>query len=253
MDSLAAAPSLLDKHQTVPTFTDVDIKAELSQRPSRPPDYESEHRALLQLADAMAEQPSEVLQKLIDITCEVCRADTAGLSLLETHNGEDLFRWEAVAGRYAPHRNHTMPRNASPCGTTVDRNVSQLMYMAERVFPALKADPPVVEALLLPFSVAGKTVGTIWVVAHDERRKFDAEDERMVTTLAKFASAAWQLWSARMAAESAKAALEEKVADLESLHDIIVGRELKMMELEKEIATLRAGTTPPKPPLHSPH
>ena len=90
---------------------------------------------MLQLADAMAEQPSEVLQKLIDITCEVCRADTAGLSLLETHNGEDLFRWEAVAGRYAPHRNHTMPRNASPCGTTVDRNVSQLMYMAERASP----------------------------------------------------------------------------------------------------------------------
>ena len=103
----------------------------------------------------------------------------------------------------------------------------------------MKADPPVVEALLLPFSVAGKTVGTIWVVAHDERRKFDAEDERMVTTLAKFASAAWQLWSARMAAESAKAALEEKVADLESLHDIIVGRELKMIQLEKEMATLR--------------
>lgn len=39
----------------------------------------------------------------------------------------------------------------------LDRNTSQLMYMPERVFPALKADPPVVEALLLPFSLKGKT------------------------------------------------------------------------------------------------
>ena len=218
---------------------DVDIKAELTTRPFRQPDYEAEHRALLQLADAMAEHPSEVLQKLIEITCEVCRADTAGLSLLETHNGDEVFRWEAVAGRYAGYRNHTMPRNASPCGTTVDRNTSQLMYMAERIFPALKADPPVVEALLLPFSLNGKTIGTIWVVAHDERRKFDAEDERIVTTLAKFACAAWQLWTARTASEAAKQELEGKVVELESLHDIIVGRELKMMALEKEVEELR--------------
>jgi len=132
-------------------LADVDIKGELRSRAFRQPDYEAEHRALLQLAAAMAEHPSDVLQKLIDITCEVCRAHTAGLSLLETHNGKELFRWEAVAGRYADWRNNTMPRNASPCGTTVDRNVTQLMYMAERVFPALKADPPVVEALLHPF------------------------------------------------------------------------------------------------------
>jgi len=132
-------------------LADVDNKGKLRSRAFRQPDYEAEHRALLQLADAMAEHPSDVLQKLIDITCEVCRAHTAGLSLLETHNGKELFRWEAVAGRYADCRNNTMPRNASPCGTTVDRNVTQLMYMAERVFPALKADPPVVEALLLPF------------------------------------------------------------------------------------------------------
>ncbi|MBA2251799.1 MAG: GAF domain-containing protein [Nitrospirales bacterium] len=221
------------------TLEGVDVKAELSRRPYRPPDYETEHRALLQLAQAMAEHPSDILQKLIDIACEICRADTAGLSLLEIQNGQELFRWEAVAGRYAGYRNHTMPRDASPCGTTVDRNTSQLMHMAERVFPALKADPPVVEALLLPFSLKGKTVGTIWVVAHDERRKFDVEDERIVTTLAQFASAAWQLWSAHGASAAAMSELEDKVMELENLHDIVVGRELKMMQLEKENEALK--------------
>jgi transcriptional regulator with GAF, ATPase, and Fis domain len=240
MDNVAATPSSLFYPTNMQgALVDVDIKAELSQRPYRAPDYEAEHGALLQLAEAMAEHPSNVLQKLIDITCEICRADTAGLSLLEVHNGEELFRWEAVAGRYAGYRNHTMPRNASPCGTTVDRNVSQLMYMAERLFPALQANPPVVEALLLPFSVNGKTVGTIWIVAHDERRKFDGEDERIVTTLAKFASAAWQLWTARTASEVAQRQLEDKVVELETFQDVVVGRELKMMGLEKEVERLR--------------
>lgn len=220
-------------------LADVDIKGELRSRGFRQPDYEAEHRALLQLAAAMAEHPSDVLQKLIDITCEVCRAHTAGLSLLETHNGKELFRWEAVAGRYADCRNNTMPRNASPCGTTVDRNATQLMYMAERVFPALKADPPVVEALLVPFSLNGKTVGTIWVVAHDESRKFDAEDERIVMTLAKFASAAWQMWTARNASEAARRELEDKIMELENLHDIVVGRELKMMALKSDVERLQ--------------
>lgn len=241
MDTSFPAPSFFPSGMQV-ALGDVDIKAELRRRPFRPPDYEAEHRALLQLAQAMAETPSDVLQKLIDITCEVCRADTAGLSLLEVHKGEAVFRWEAVAGRYASYRNNTMPRNASPCGTTVDRNVSQLMYMAERIFPALKADPPVVEALLLPFSLNGKTIGTIWVVAHDESRKFDVEDERIVTTLAQFAAAAWQLWTARTAAESARRELEDKVVELENLHDIVVGRELKMMALEKEVKRLQPET-----------
>ena len=121
-------------------LADVDIKGELRSRAFRQPDYEAEHRALLQLAAAMAEHPSDVLQKLIDITCEVCRAHTAGLSLLETHNGKELFRWEAVAGRYADCRNNTMPRNASPCGTTVDRNATQLMIWP-REFSRPKSRP----------------------------------------------------------------------------------------------------------------
>jgi transcriptional regulator with GAF, ATPase, and Fis domain len=218
---------------------DIDIKAELMRRPYRSPDYEAENRALVQLAQAMAEHPSNILQSLVDIAYEVCRADSAGLSLLEMHQGQSVCRWEAVTGRYAGLRNHTMPRDGSPCGTTVDHNISQLMYMPERVFPALKADPPVVEALLLPFSVEGQTIGTIWVVAHDDRRRFDAEDERLVTTLATFASAAWQLWTVRAMTDAAKTALEEKVAELEHFHDMVVNRELKMIDLEKENASLK--------------
>jgi len=77
------------------------------------------------------------------------------------------------------------------------------------------------------------------VVAHDESRKFDAEDERIVMTLAKFASAAWQMWTARNASEAARLELEDKIMELENLHDIVVGRELKMMALKSDVERLQ--------------
>jgi signal transduction histidine kinase len=86
------------------------------------------------------------------------------------------------------------------------------MYMPERLFPAIKMEPPVIEALLVPFHVDHNPVGTIWVVAHDEHRKFDREDERIVRILGQFASAAWQLWTARTRAEIA--ALAERQGKL---------------------------------------
>ena len=39
--------------------------------------------------------------------------------------------------------------------------------------------------------------------------------------------------------EESEAALQDKVRDLELFHDVVVGREIKMMQLEKEVAMLR--------------
>jgi signal transduction histidine kinase len=60
--------------------------------------------------------------------------------------------------------------------------------------------PRIVEALLQPFSVAGRPIGTIWVMAHDNERKFDLEDARALKSLAMFASNAFQVLSAIRAA-----------------------------------------------------
>ena len=48
------------------------------------------------------------------------------------------------------------------------------------------------ECLLVPFHVGGKAVGTLWLIAHDSRRQFDAEDLRLLQSLGRFASAAYQ-------------------------------------------------------------
>jgi len=140
-----------------------------------------------------------MLQRLVETARELCRADTAGISLLEG----DVFRWEAVAGVFASYRDGTMPRAASPCGVCIDENVTQLMHLPDRHFPALRAEPRFVEALLIPFRVRGRPVGTVWIVSHTDERKFDREDERVVQTLAQFAAAGWQLWNALEAAEEA--------------------------------------------------
>jgi hypothetical protein len=56
------------------------------------------------------------------------------------------------------------------------------MYLPERFFPELKIEPPIVEALLVPFHVEDQPVGTVWVVTHTDDRKFDQQDERIIKT-----------------------------------------------------------------------
>lgn len=164
----------------------------------------------------MADNPRNLLQKLVEVAVDLCAAHTAGVSLLD---GE-VFRWEAVAGVFASARGGTMPRNESPCGVCIDRDAVQLMHLADRCFPALLAEPRFVEALLVPFHHEGRAIGTVWVVSHDANHVFDKEDERVVGVLSRFAAAGWQLWKACEAADAANrqkdaalAALDQRVAD----------------------------------------
>jgi signal transduction histidine kinase len=197
------------------SFDEVDISSVLASRPHRPPDYEAENRALAALAAELARNPQGMLQTLVESALALCNADTAGISLLETHDGVELFRWEAIAGVFAAARNGTMPRDASPCGVTIGTNATQLMYLADRCFPALRADPRFVEALLVPFHFEGKPIGTVWVVAHRFDRKFDQEDERVIRRLADFASAGWQLWQANLGLEQR---VDERTAALSQIN-----------------------------------
>ena len=192
---------LADLTKRTATFNEIDISSELSARPQRSPDCAAEHRAIRVLTAEMTANPRNMLQKLVEMAIDLCQADTAGISILEG----DVFRWEALAGVFAAYRGSTMPRDASPCGVCVDQNATQLMHLPDRCFPALLTEPRFVEAMLIPFHDHGKAVGTVWIVANNLERKFDREDERVMSTLAQFASAGWQLWRAyELAAESSR-------------------------------------------------
>jgi PAS domain S-box-containing protein len=184
------------------------ITDELNRRPSRPPDYETENRALLAIAQHMADSPRSTLQKLAEIALEICRADSAGVSLVSKKNGD--FYWPAVAGEWKPHIGGGTPRNFGPCGVVLDRDSMQLFTHPERFYPyLLPVSPPVAEALLTPFYVGGKAVGTVWVVAHCADRKFDAEDLRLIESLGQFAAAVYPLHAALDMVESQSRSLRD--------------------------------------------
>ena len=176
------------------SLDDVLRTEELRRRPARPPDHAAENRALADLAHAMARAPRTILQKLVDTALDLCRADSAGISILERDGGREVFRWHAIAGQFSSYVGQRVPREDSPCGVVLDHDAVLLFAHPERHFAfAVSIDLPLVESLLVPFHAQGKPVGTVWAVSHTEGRGFDAEDARLLESLSRFASAAYQM------------------------------------------------------------
>ncbi|BAY35151.1 multi-sensor signal transduction histidine kinase (plasmid) [Nostoc carneum NIES-2107] len=168
------------------------ITEELSRRNPREANLLAENRALQALARQLVNQPQTMLQHLVDIALNLCSAGTAGVSLLEmTSNGEEIFRWNVLAGALTQYVSGTIPRNFSPCGVCLDRGTPQLYAYPERYFTDLQAaNTPIVEGLVLPLIADNQALGTIWILSHDEQRHFDSEDVRIMTSLADLAAAA---------------------------------------------------------------
>ena len=197
------------------TLDDVLITAELARRPRRSPNYAAENRALADLAEAMADSPQTILQKLVEMALDLCRADSAGISILEPGEAAGVFRWHAIAGPFASNIGGEMPREASPCGVVLDRNASVLFSYPERYFDyGMAIDPPIVETLLVPFHTKGKPVGSLWVIAHTPSRQFDAEDQRLLTSLSRFAAVAYQMTTALVATDAGLKAKADEVRQI---------------------------------------
>ena len=185
---------------------------DLAHRPSRPPDYEGENRALGALAETMAAAAHTALQKLADLVLELCRADSAGITLLEP-KAAGHFRWYAAAGRFASAAGRLIPRGQSPSSVVLDRDAVLLFVHPGPHFHFPASPQPPVSALLAPVHAAGRPVGTVWAMSHTPGRQFDAEDARLLTSLARFAAAAYQLTAGLSAAEAGRAELEQRVAE----------------------------------------
>ncbi len=138
---------------------------ELRRRPSHPPDYEKENRALMALASAMVVPKSNILQTFAEIILEVTQCDSSGLSLLAKDGGR--FYWPAIAGEWKRHVGGGTPRNFGPCGDVLDRNCTLLFRHFERRYRyLLPVIPAAEECLLVPFYVGGRAGGTIWAIMH---------------------------------------------------------------------------------------
>jgi signal transduction histidine kinase len=179
---------------------DVIITSQLTRRTPRDRDLHAEHLAVTELMEEMASvaggtASQRVLRRLVDTACTLCQGDAAGVSMLEVDGDDEVFRWHAIAGRWAHFTGGTIPYGRSVCGLVVQRNAPVLALQPQRHFGQPPGHDPISEMLVIPFHFEDRPVGTLWVVSLDERvgRRFDAEDLRLLTSLARFASIGYRL------------------------------------------------------------
>jgi PAS domain S-box-containing protein len=215
------------------TEADVLMTGVLASRPTREPDFAAESQALRTLAQHLRDEPQVMLKTLVRLALDLCRADTVGVSLLETApDGTSFFRWVAIAGALEALEQGTTPGNFSPCGTTLACNQPQLYSYPERFFTYLYHPQfPVVEGLLIPLCVNNRALGTLWIVSHHEERRFDAEDQRLMMSLGGFAASA--LHSMQQMQQTVATALQHEQFNqqiLDSSDDCI-----KVLDLEGQL------------------
>jgi PAS domain S-box-containing protein len=159
------------------------------------------------LAEHLAASPDAILQKLAEAALKLCGAQSAGISLLEPDGKH--FYWPAISGQWAEKVGGGTPRDYGPCGTVLDCDAALLFSHPELDFDYFGPVTPLVEeALLMPFYVSGKAVGTVWIVMHDMSRRFDSEDLRLMTDLGAFAASAYQAFGALTKFHAASAVIE---------------------------------------------
>jgi signal transduction histidine kinase len=227
-----------EAHDVVPLES--VLCTEKLHRRARPPDYETESRVLAALAEALAEAPHAVLQTTAEHVLRALPCDSSGFSL-RTDDGKRCC-WSAAAGQWRPQPDG-IPRDFEPCRDVLDRNTPLLFSRWERRYPELlSAASPAEEALLVPFYVAGKAVGTLWAIAHDDRRAFDAEDLRMLQSLGRLAAAAYrpERTDSRDQRRAALNLMEDAVHAQRAADAINAQLRASKAELAGELAGLRA-------------
>jgi len=97
---------------------------------------------------------------------------------------------------------------------------------------------------LFLFTSTAEQWATIWAIAHDDRRKFDAEDLRLLERMSRFASAAYQTVASIEDLKLEIAAREKAETELRELTDGLEGQiRVRAEELEqrnKQLAEARA-------------
>jgi hypothetical protein len=173
----------------------VDITPQLLRRPTRPPDYNAQKRAIGELIHLPKERPNELLGRFVELARELCGAVSAGISLYEPdEQSAGVFRWHHVSGVLSPFNGATTPRDHSPCGVCLDRRGPILMTHPEDAYEWIRdANITVPEVLLIPLQVGrNEQIGTLWVVAAPGDR-FDIEHVRIMSELAGITSIATEV------------------------------------------------------------
>lgn len=143
--------------------------------------------AFNELSMALVNDPAGALRRILEVAMRLCRAGSAGLSLLRPNRaGIAIVRWESVIGKLAEHEGLETARDRSPCGACLDAGGAVLIRSPERAFAGLHNAPAqIVEYLVAPVCGGGEqAIGTIWLAHHDAASSFSSEDASILEVLA---------------------------------------------------------------------
>jgi signal transduction histidine kinase len=174
--------------------TDLDeiiITAELQTRVPREPDYKAESEAFRELSESLGDGSAAVLDRIAATAALLCHADAGGVSLVTTdERGTPSLRVAAVDGALGIPPDLSAPYDLTPSGACLRLGAPQLYERPSRHFTGLAEYLPasVTEILVVPIHTAGGDVGTVWIAAQDAARRFDAEDVRLLESLARVAA-----------------------------------------------------------------
>jgi two-component sensor histidine kinase len=148
----------------------------------------SEISALNELAQELVRTPKAIMDRLVELSLNLCDAESGGISLYEATAGEPVFRWHALKGRVAPFTGQTVPLNFSPCGVVLDQQKPILIKQPELYYPYLAVeDASISEGLWVPIvGPDGVTVGSLWIMSHDPQHHFSQDDCDTLLRLAAF-------------------------------------------------------------------
>lgn len=170
---------------------DILISDQLALRRAVAPRHHAEIPVLHELARHLITTPQAIMDRLVEFSLRLCGGQSGGISLSEvTPEGDRIFRWHALKGRFIAYAGVTAPRDFSPCGVVLDQKKPVLMQSPERYYPYLTLKgAPIWEGLLVPLpGENGDIYGTLWVATHDPRHKFTQDDCDTLGRLATFAS-----------------------------------------------------------------
>src|SRR3984885_14211806 len=179
------------------TVDDLLITSELENRPKRRSNDRATVSALQMLSRDIAANPPQALERLVDLSQQLCGGGSAGISVYEPQpEGAGIFRWTALTGKAAQFNGETTPRDFSPCGICLDRSEIIVMDRPGRYYEWLNLPGlPLTEAILVPLFVNGTDdFGTLWVMSHDEHQ-FDSEDARVLADMSSVVGLALSLIS----------------------------------------------------------
>jgi len=203
--SLEAAPL----YESISNLDDVLRTEELNNRSARSHNAIAEKQALAFLAQELAADLESAMQKIVELTLNLCEADSCGISILESHG--QFVCWHAVAGTLVPYKGHILSWNSS-CGTVIKCNKPLLFNEPQNYFSELKSiHPPIYEQLLVPWHINDKVSGTLWVISHKPGPKFNADDARLLQNLANYVSTAYQAITAAKAKKLGQKTWEHSV------------------------------------------